>query len=178
MTHTIEKSDQRSAPVLREGKVTPSKKAPTKRKRSHTPHDPQKEEVNTSASKESVQKSFHNQDLGQRGEAAATRFLERKGFYIHDRNWTCIAGEADIVAEDEDTLVFVEVKTRSNCEKGLPEEAVDAKKRSRYEKIAALYLRDHDFVDKAVRFDVVSIVVMGGDRAFLRHHYNAFATGV
>lgn len=120
-------------------------------------------------------KNTHNQELGRRGEEAAVHFLERKGFYIHDCNWRCKAGEVDIVAEDEDVLVFIEVKTRSNCEKGLPEEAVDAAKRKRYERIAAYYLSKHEFVDKVVRFDVISILVVASDRAFLRHHRDAFA---
>ena len=54
-------------------------------------------------------------------------------------------------------------------EKGLPSEAVDAGKRSRYERIAALFLVDYDVVDVPVRFDVVSIVVVPPDRAFIRH---------
>lgn len=119
----------------------------------------------------------HNQELGRRGEQAALLFLERKGYYIHDCNWTCRAGEIDIVAEDEDTLVFIEVKTRSNCDKGLPEEAVTREKRKRYEVLAAYYLKEHDFVEKVVRFDVVSILVFAEDRAFLRHHVDAFAVG-
>ncbi len=49
--------------------------------------------------------------LSIRGEEAAVRFLERRGYWILDRNWSCFAGEADIVARDGDTLVFVEVKT-------------------------------------------------------------------
>ena len=136
--------------------------------------DKKPEEAPVDALEDGITSSAHNQELGRRGEIAATSFLEKKGFYIHDRNWKCRAGEVDIVAEDADTLVFVEVKTRSNCDKGLPEEAVDAKKRKRYEKIAAYYLQNSDFVDKAVRFDVISILVVGEDRAFLRHHCNAF----
>ncbi|WP_255467424.1 YraN family protein [Raoultibacter phocaeensis] len=117
----------------------------------------------------------HNRELGRRGEEAAARYLERKGFEILERNWECAAGEADIIAFDEDVLVFVEVKTRSNADKGLPEEAVDKKKRERYERIAAAFLATFDTVDIAVRFDVVSILVIGGERALLRHHHNAFS---
>lgn len=116
----------------------------------------------------------HNAELGRRGEDAAARYLERKGFEILERNWTCAYGEADIIAQSEDTLVFVEVKTRSNTDKGLPEEAVDKKKRKRYEMIAASFLETYDAVDIAVRFDVVAILVVGGDRALLRHHISAF----
>lgn len=118
-----------------------------------------------------------NQDLGRRGERAAARFLEARGFEILERNWTCDAGEADIIARHEGDLVFVEVKTRSSLEHGLPDEAVDVAKRSRYERIAAYYLRDCDMVDVLVRFDVVSLLVVGGERALVRHHINAFSAG-
>ena len=120
-------------------------------------------------------RSLSHKDLGRRGEQAAASYLERRGFYIYDRNWTCTAGEADIVAEEDGVLVFIEVKTRSNAEKGFPEEAVDARKRNRYESIAGYYLSEHDFVDKAVRFDVISILVVGENSAFLRHHRYAFS---
>ncbi|RNL48446.1 YraN family protein [Paraeggerthella hongkongensis] len=118
----------------------------------------------------------HNIELGKRGEDAAARFLYRRGYEIVERNWTCSAGEADIIARDEEWVVFVEVKTRSSCEKGFPSEAVDPEKRKRYENIAALFLRDYDVVDVPVRFDVVSIVLVAPDRAMIRHHINAYSS--
>lgn len=113
-------------------------------------------------------------ELGRRGEKAARLFLERRGHEILDINWTCFAGEVDIVSIDDDTLCFIEVKTRRGASAGFPEEAVTARKRSRYEKIAACYLKEHDFADMRVRFDVISIMVIGEHRAFLRMHTNAF----
>ena len=75
----------------------------------------------------------------------------------------------------EAALVFVEVKTRSSYEKGLPGEAVNKEKRRRYEKIAAAFLSQYEVVDVPLRFDVVSIVAVAPDRAMIRHHINAFA---
>ncbi|MEG0302035.1 MAG: YraN family protein [Gordonibacter sp.] len=118
-----------------------------------------------------------NVELGRKGEDAAARFLDRRGYDIVERNWKCLAGEADIIARDGEALVFVEVKTRSSTDKGLPSEAVDAKKRRRYERIAALFLQDYEVVDVPVRFDVVSLVVVSPERALIRHHINAFAAG-
>lgn len=117
-----------------------------------------------------------SKELGERGEEAACRFLRRRGFEILHRNWKCFAGEVDIVGIDDDTLCFVEVKTRSNANKGFPSEAVDARKRDRYERIAACYLKEHAYDDMRVRFDVISLLVLGEDRAFLRHHVNAFGS--
>lgn len=120
--------------------------------------------------------SYSPHELGKRGEEAAACFLERREYEILDRNWKCIAGEADIVALQDDTLCFIEVKTRKDAQKGFPSEAVDTRKRTRYERIAACYLKDHDYADVRVRFDIIAILVLGEDRAFLRHHLNAFGS--
>ncbi|MEF9925371.1 MAG: YraN family protein [Raoultibacter sp.] len=129
-------------------------------------------------SKPTPAKKMHNKTLGARGEHAAGLFLERRGYEIIERNWVCPGGEADIIArDDDDCLVFIEVKTRSDAEKGFPSEAVTAAKRARYEKIATYYLAQHPLEDVFVRFDVVSIVVVAPERAFIRHHINAFGVG-
>ena len=111
-----------------------------------------------------------NQALGARGEEAAARFLQRNGYTILERNWTCFAGEADIIA-------VVEVKTRRNADKGLPSEAVTRAKREKYERIALAYIQDHFFGEAVVRFDVVAIIVLSDDRAFIRHHLGAYSVG-
>lgn len=119
-----------------------------------------------------------NSEIGRRGETAACRLLKHKGYVILDRNWTCPAGEADIVALDDDCIVFVEVKTRTNIEYGLPEEAITPRKRARYEKIAAYYLAAHEGADARVRFDAVSLLVVPNHRALARHVINAFGSGM
>ena len=117
----------------------------------------------------------HNKELGQRGEEAAALYLKRRGYEILERNWRCFAGEADIIAQDGDTLVFVEVKTRTSIKYGFPAEAVDAAKRDKYEKIALCYLADYEYTDIPVRFDVLSIVAVSEDRACVRHQISAFS---
>lgn len=116
-----------------------------------------------------------NKAIGARGEDAAARFLYRRGYEILERNWECFAGEADIIAKDDDTVVFVEVKTRNGCDHGFPSEAVTASKRHRYEKIALAYLSECEEEDVPVRFDVVSIVVISSHKAMVRHQINAFS---
>ena len=116
-----------------------------------------------------------SKELGIRGEAAACRFLEKRKYDILERNWRCFVGEVDIIANDEDgEIVFVEVKTRSSVDKGLPEEAVTPQKRDKYEKLAAIYLAQHPCDEAIVRFDVISILALAPHRALLRHHVNAF----
>lgn len=114
-------------------------------------------------------------EIGRKGEQAAVRYLERRGYEILEQNWTCAAGEADIIAlSEEGTLVFVEVKTRTSCELGFPEDKVDAEKRHRYERIAAYYLSTREFDDMMLRFDVIGILVVSSCRAMVKHHINAF----
>ena len=129
------------------------------------------------AARKKQEKKCHNKEIGRRGEDAACRFLRLRGYEILERNWTCPAGEADIIALDEGWLVFVEVKTRTNLRKGFPSEAVDQNKRSRYEKIACWYLSEKWFSEMPVRFDIIAIMVMGHDRAFVRHYRHAFEFG-
>lgn len=119
--------------------------------------------------------SSHNIELGRKGERAACRFLERKGYEILERNWNCPFGEADIICSDGDSVHFVEVKTRSGIEKGLPSDAVTPEKRAKYEKIALSYLQNHWECEIRVSFDIISILATGNGRAILRFHENAFS---
>lgn len=120
------------------------------------------------------EKENHNKNLGLKGEKAAAKYLENKGYQVVDTNWKCNFGEIDIVALHDNSIVFVEVKTRSSIKTGLPEDAVNAKKRKKYESLAAYYLQDHEYIDMPVRFDVVGILVISKTKALLRHHVNAF----
>ena len=141
-----------------------------------TPENNEEPENRKAKKARSRKRSMHNKELGSRGEDAAARFLVHRGYDIIERNWTCFAGEADIIARDGDAVVFVEVKTRSGFSNGLPSEAVTKEKRARYEKIACAFLSEYDVVDVPVRFDVVSIVLIDSDRAMVRHHLDAFGT--
>ena len=124
----------------------------------------------------SSKKNMHNKDLGRKGEEAAARCLERKGYEILERNWRCRFGEADIIARDPSgTIVFVEVKTRRTVKTGLPEEAVSRSKRRRYENIALEYMAKHQWEDGTpLRFDAIAICVNGPNKAILRHHVGFF----
>ena len=113
-------------------------------------------------------------DLTAKAKEAAAKFLERRGYEILDRDWHCRAGIADLVCMDDDALVFIKVKARSDSSKGFPSEETDNKRRDQFERIAMSYLASRSLSDVSVRFDVVSIVVIGPGRAFLRHHVNAF----
>ena len=109
-------------------------------------------------------------NLNEKAVMAASRFLQHRGYDVLEERWSCPAGTADIIAEDCGTLVFADVKARRDSDKGFPAERADAAERTRREMIALAYLAEHDFADVAVRFDSIALVLVGVDRAMIRHH--------
>jgi putative endonuclease len=96
---------------------------------------------------------------GARGEKQARRFLRSRGYKILYQNFKSRGGgEIDIVCRDGDTLVFVEVKTRSGDEFGRPFEAVGREKQVRVSKGGLAWLRLLDNPDIVFRFDVVEVL--------------------
>jgi putative endonuclease len=100
---------------------------------------------------------------GRRGEQLAARHLKRSGYIILARNYRAAGAEIDLIALDNDTLVFVEVKARGGTGFGLPQEAVDYDKRERI-RGAALVYAERRGVDLPARFDVVAIDGIGRTR--------------
>ena len=82
--------------------------------------------------------------LGAWGEEQAARYLRLHGYSILERNFSCRAGELDIVAKKGKFLVFVEVKTRKNAEFAEAREFVTYAKQQRIFAAAQLYLTSHD----------------------------------
>jgi len=96
--------------------------------------------------------------LGARGEDLAVQYLKKKGFKVIERNYHCSAGEIDLIAREGKTLIFVEIKTRSSSEFGLPQEAVDRFKQKKMIEVARAYLAEHHLNEEIpARFDVVAI---------------------
>lgn len=112
--------------------------------------------------------------LGRSGEDAAAAELTRLGLTILTRNYRCLGGEADIVAKDGETLVFVEVKTRSQLRHGLPREAVGWTKQQRLARAAEHYLHAADAEEPPVRFDIVEVVILRNQIATIEVITNAF----
>lgn len=110
---------------------------------------------------------------GSKGEALALQFLKDKGYDILHTNWRCSHKEVDIIARNDQFLVFVEIKTRSNLECGFPEESVTSSKQSHL-RAAALYYIEEFPSDLNIRFDVISIVLNGERIADLKHFEEAF----
>ena len=122
----------------------------------------------------SLPKSGHLR-RGARGEKLACRYLKRSGYQILLRNFRgCSGGEIDIVCRDNDTLVFVEVKTRTREDFGRPIAAVDREKKKRISRGGLNWLRMLDDPDILFRFDVVEVIIAEDASPRLELIKNAF----
>ena len=97
--------------------------------------------------------------VGRHGEAAARAFLERRGIRILAENFTCPAGELDLVGRERGTLVFIEVKTRTSDAFGPPHLTVHRKKQRQIVRAAQWYLAEQRRPDVACRFDVLAVTL-------------------
>jgi putative endonuclease len=117
----------------------------------------------------------HN-ELGKKGEELAVKFLQENGYQIIERNWTFQKAEIDIIAQKENYLAIVEVKTRSSLDFGDPQDFVKSKKIQLLIKAVNAYINDRekDF-DNAieVRFDIIAIH-KDGETFAIEHLTDAF----
>lgn len=93
---------------------------------------------------------------GQHGEELAVSYICKQGYSVLHRNWRYKYWEVDIVAMDAETLVFIEVKSRTNTSFGEPAEFVDWKKKRNLVKIAEAYLKIMNF-EGEIRFDIAAV---------------------
>lgn len=100
-----------------------------------------------------------NKALGAFGEDLAAKYLEDNGYKVLERNFGSRTGEIDIIALDGDTVVFIEVKTRTGERFGMPSEAVSFLKQKKLVKTALYYMQTRRLLDYMSRFDVIEIVV-------------------
>lgn len=117
--------------------------------------------------------------VGRFGEDLAAAYLAEHGLTVLERNWRCPAGEIDIIAQDDDVLVFVEVKTRSTLAFGDPAEAIGPAKAARIRSLAVRWVaerreREPQGFWPQLRFDVVTVLRTGPDGPALRHVRGAF----
>jgi putative endonuclease len=112
--------------------------------------------------------------LGRRGEDAAARYLRKLGYVIVARGHRDNIGELDLVAVDGRTVVFIEVKTRTSHDAGHPADAVDEAKQRRLTRLALSYMKRHDLLECAARFDVVAVTWPLRGRPTIEHYQNAF----
>ena len=108
----------------------------------------------------------HN-ELGKLGEELAVEFLRKEGYRILETNWTFQKAEIDILAQKENILAVVEVKTRSSLDFGLPQDFVKPKKIQLLVKAVDAFVSESD-LDIQVRFDIIA--VHKEDKSFVIEH--------
>ncbi len=121
-----------------------------------------------------MQVGWLNRLFGNRGERVAARFLKKSGYRILARQARNQIGEIDLIARDGETIVFVEVKTRSSSSTGHPSEAVDLQKQKQLTRTALAWLKRRNLLDHRCRFDVVSIIWKDGSKPVIEHFIYAF----
>ena len=104
-------------------------------------------------------------DVGILGEKLARDFLEKRGYHIWQTNYRCPEGEIDIVAKHEDSLVFIEVRTRKSLEFGSPEESITPAKMEKLRTVAERYRQTHDNLPASWRIDVVAVELDASNKA-------------
>ena len=108
----------------------------------------------------------HN-ELGKLGEELAVEFLRKEGYRILETNWMFQKAEIDILAQKENILAVVEVKTRSSLDFGLPQDFVKPKKIQLLVKAVDAFVSERD-LDIQVRFDIIAVHKEG--KSFVIEH--------
>ena len=119
---------------------------------------------------------YYKKEFGYEGETEACNYLEKIGYDILERNFSCKSGEIDIIAydKDEDEIVFVEVKTRQQIRYGEPAEAVDFPKINHIRRTAEYYVLIKGIENHKFRFDVIEVKNVCNNKSRLHHIIQAF----
>lgn len=101
----------------------------------------------------------NKKETGKLGEDLATEYLQKLGYKIIERNFSCKRGEIDIIAVDKEELVFIEVKTRKILTYGNPGDAVDKLKQKHIYRTAEYYLLIKNQLNVYTRIDVIEVYI-------------------
>lgn len=113
------------------------------------------------------------QEVGNRGEQIAIDYLTEKGYKILEHNWYFRKKEIDIIAEKEDFIVIIEVKSRSVGFQENPRDAVNMKKQRFLIQAANAYVNKYN-INLEVRFDIITVVFFNEHEYKLKHIDDAF----
>ncbi len=113
-------------------------------------------------------------NIGQWGEDVACRYLSRKKYRIIEKNYRLKTGEIDIIAQKDEYIVFIEVKTRSSNQYGRPSQAVSDFKKKRIVKTALQFICEKKMLNQSIRFDIVEIDYATFNEYQVNHIENAF----
>ena len=113
----------------------------------------------------------HNK-LGKDGELIALMILQKDGYNIVQTNWKFQKSEVDVIAQKDEFLIFIEVKTRGSKRFGKQSDSLNKKKISLYKDAVEGYLEQNP-TELEIRFDVINIII-GKDETEIEHIPNAF----
>lgn len=102
---------------------------------------------------------YNKQEIGKLGEDLATKYLQKIGYTVIDRNFRCKQGEIDIIAKCKQEIIFIEVKTRTNLNYGEPVEAVTQIKQKHIEKATKYYIYINNLYDSFIRIDIIEVYI-------------------
>jgi len=111
--------------------------------------------------------------VGNKGESIAEDYLKQKGYKIIHRNYRCRFGEIDIIAKDDDTIVFTEVRTKQNDNFGSPQDSITSTKIDKIAKTALSFIQEKKLTGYSYRFDFIAVKFSQG-RPNIEHIENAF----
>ena len=114
-------------------------------------------------------------ELGMFGEEHAALYLEDMGYRILARNYRSRYGEIDIIAEHQETIVFVEVKARRSYFYGEPKESIHISKQRKLIRTAMIYLQEKEWEERECRFDAIEVVFLPNGSIRPYHIENAFS---
>ena len=117
--------------------------------------------------------SADKKTIGKNGEDRCAKFLTEHGFSVLERNWRTKRGEIDIIAEKDNILVFVEVKTLPCGNAELLAHVLDKRKQKRISETAKCFIANNrKYNDRIIRFDVIVVDMPGFPSVY--HIQNAF----
>ena len=118
--------------------------------------------------------TLFRQKLGSQGEKHALDYLIKKGYKLIAQNYHNYIGEIDLIMKDGETIVFVEVKTKTEQDYGNPLEMIDTRKQKKLLQCVKAYLQKYNLLESELRIDAVSVVVdIWGNKLKLEHIENA-----
>jgi len=116
------------------------------------------------------------QSVGRMGEAIAGAFLKNKGYTILERNWRTPYGEIDLITTHNETIIFVEVKTRASKSLGPPEISITPRKAGHMRQAAEYYIQQHIELTNDWRIDLVTIQLQPNNNPALIDHFENVLT--
>lgn len=115
--------------------------------------------------------------LGAWGEGVAATRLEANGYKIIGRNWRCRIGEIDIIAQQGETVAFIEVKTRKGRSAGSPEESITPRKAQKLIQTALTWIGENGNDDLDWRIDLIAVELDTKGKLLRCEHFESFVTG-